>query len=422
MAIDWGKVRQDMTSDKAYRGTGISRPRGPSRAQQRLGFRPVSRQPGIAEANIRPRQPSMMKRVGDYAKGIYNTGKEAAGKFMNPTMMLANSVVANQAQHDYLDKIYGDAKNTQFWNQAMGNLYADPSTFDPRTQNPAIGQFGKTDTGTSLGQAGKYLSAAGITDNVMQKFMDPSYKFAGNEAWLRSQAHDKEKFDDGMSFIKNAKATANLARATRAMEAGAFPSDRQPGLDMDITADLPSAISYADPDPENDLLYGEPGTGTGTERVARGLSYPEPDMFDTLYGEPTPDPFGGMYESPLTDRLYGEPTNIGLASEKALGKRGFANPGGEGYTGPLPLVSIGFGDDDPITPNIADLDYFNQFTGRDFANPGGVAGMAPLNLPSAEEQALQDELKAHIDPRTGMYTDTPIKPQGRWGNTYNQYR
>ena len=86
-----------------------------------------------------------------------------------------------------------------------------------------------------------------------------------------------------------------------------------------------------------------------------------------------PDPFGGMYEAPLTDRLYGEPTNIGLASEKALGERGFANPGGEGYTGPLPLISVELGpfDDDPITPNIADLDYFNQFTGRNFANPGG---------------------------------------------------
>ena len=85
--------------------------------------------------------------------------------------------------------------------------------------------------------------------------------------------------------------------------------------------DITSAISYGDPDPEGDILWGEP-TGTD-ERVARGLSYAEPDMFDILYGEPTLDPFGGMYESPLTDRLYGEPTNIGLASELALGNRGY---------------------------------------------------------------------------------------------------
>ena len=35
------------------------------------------------------------------------------------------------------------------------------------------------------------------------------------------------------------------------------------------------------------------------------------------------DPYEGIYESPLTDRLYGEPTNIGLASDMALDQRGF---------------------------------------------------------------------------------------------------
>ena len=54
---------------------------------------------------------------------------------------------------------------------------------------------------------------AGIGDATMRKFLDPNYKFHANENWLRAQAEDKEKFDTGMSFIKNAKATANLARA-----------------------------------------------------------------------------------------------------------------------------------------------------------------------------------------------------------------
>ena len=384
MAIDWGKVRQAMTSDQAYRGTGVAKSRVPEglRANQRLGFKPVSRQPGIAAANVRPRPPSMMNRVGSAVKGIYNTGKEEAGKFMHPLMMGAKSIATNQAQHDYLDEIYGDAKNTAFWNQAMGNLYADPSTFDPRSERPSSLQFGKTDTGTSLGQAGKYLDMAGITNNVMQKFMDPNYKFAGNEAWLRAQAggdgRSQEHFDTAMSFIKNAKATANLARGTQAMEDAAYVGPGQtigaaggpiPDPDMDITSDLYGMY----PGPEDDLLYGEPGTESFRPEIKEkprrtGISYPEPDMFDTLYGEPTPDPFGGMYESPLTDRLYGEPTNIGLASERALDNRGFAVPGGTPT--PLPLISIGF-DDDPITPNITDLDYFNQFTGRNFANPGG---------------------------------------------------
>ena len=43
-------------------------------------------------------------------------------------------------------------------------------------------------------------------------------KWTGNEAWLRSMSSDKEKFDTGMSFIKNAKASANLARNMAAQE------------------------------------------------------------------------------------------------------------------------------------------------------------------------------------------------------------
>tara|TARA_R100000687_G_C6379441_1_gene131904 strand:- start:47 stop:646 length:600 start_codon:yes stop_codon:yes gene_type:complete len=45
---------------------------------------------------------------------------------------------------------------------------------------------------------------------VLEKFMDPSYKFYGNEAWLRSQAHDDELFTEGMSFLKNAADTSEM--------------------------------------------------------------------------------------------------------------------------------------------------------------------------------------------------------------------
>ena len=45
-------------------------------------------------------------------------------------------------------------------------------------------------------QAYGRFTRAGITDNVLEKFMNPSYKFYGNEAWLRSQAENNELFDE----------------------------------------------------------------------------------------------------------------------------------------------------------------------------------------------------------------------------------
>jgi hypothetical protein len=136
---------------------------------------------------------------------------------VHPFQRLAGSIANNQAYHRYLDEIYGEDKSAALWDQAIRNRYDAP--FDPDTENAAIQQFGQTGTGTSLGQAGKYFEQAGLTQNDIDKFMGvtPS-KWAGNEAWLRSQAGGEgaEAFKTGMSFIKNAKATANLARATEA--------------------------------------------------------------------------------------------------------------------------------------------------------------------------------------------------------------
>jgi hypothetical protein len=142
--------------------------------------------------------------------------------------MLAGSIANNQAQHRYLDEIYGDRKGAALWQQAdydaLKNLTDEELAAEMRGKGPTrnvLGNIPSADigSGTSMGQAMKYFEQAGITENDMMKFMGvtPS-KWAGNEAWLRSQAGGEgaEAFKTGMSFIKNAKATANLARATEA--------------------------------------------------------------------------------------------------------------------------------------------------------------------------------------------------------------
>ena len=382
MAIDWSKARQMMTSNPAYRGTR-SPTLGANEGRGGMGnFRRTGSRPGPAGGPVPTRQQVAKNRriatprgVADYAKGIYNTGKDVAGRFMHPLMMGAQSIAANQAQHDYLDEVYGEGKNTAFWNQAMRNW---DTPVDPRTENAAIQQFGKTDTGTSLGQAGKYLSMAGITDNVMQKFMDPNYKFAGNEAWLRAQAggdgRSQEHFDTAMSFIKNAKATANLARDTQAMEdAAAYEGPGQtigaaggPIPDMDITSDIVPKPKprYVNPGqtpgpagmglmPNMQMSY-EPLTAAGSGMIS-GYNRAEPGPFEYLpfysspwdlnftpenyeYGLYPPDqayPGGGPTTyggpNPLDSKLRaggagtgGSPTMGGnLASIDALGARGY---------------------------------------------------------------------------------------------------
>ena len=87
MAIDWNKARQAMTSDRAYRGTGVSRPRraptyGGGQGKGGQGnIRRVSRQPGIAAANVRPR-----------GGGIWNTAKAKARQFVPPALEMMGRV------------------------------------------------------------------------------------------------------------------------------------------------------------------------------------------------------------------------------------------------------------------------------------------------------------------------------------------
>jgi hypothetical protein len=226
-----------------------------------------------------------------------------------------------------------------------------------------------------MGQAGKYFTMAGLTQNDLGKFLgsEPS-KWAGNEAWLRAQAggdeRSQENFDTAMSFIKNAKATANLARSTQAME-DAYEGPGQtigaaggPIPDMDITSDIVPKPKprYVNPGqtpgpagmglkPNMDMDYG-PLTAAGSGMIS-GYNRPEPGPFEYLpfYSSPfdfnfTPEDYDyGLYPpdqaypgggpttyggpNPLEERLgggntVGSPTMGGnLASIDALGNRGY---------------------------------------------------------------------------------------------------
>ena len=297
MAIDWSKARQMMTSNPAYRGTrsptlGANEGKGGQGNFRRTGgrFTPAGGPVPTRQQVAKNRRIATPRGVADYAKGIYNTGKDVAGKFMHPTMMLARSIAANQAQHDYLDDVYGDQKGEAFWNQAMSGFFdraRDAGTIDQRTGQPLSTGYGMsfadmepggsgTLGGTSMGQAGKYFTMAGLTQNDLGKFLgsEPS-KWAGNEAWLRAQAggdeRSQENFDTAMSFIKNAKATANLARGTQQMEedarlanlGGPLTPAGGPIPDMDITSDIvpkpKPPMPGADPyNPYRDEDYCEP--------------------------------------------------------------------------------------------------------------------------------------------------------------------
>jgi hypothetical protein len=128
------------------------------------------------------------------------------------SMGMMDSISNNQRDHRYLNSVFGRAspdKTMAFFDKAGYDMNQNMGT-----DNVGTMQIGDSSRGSSLGQADKYFRRAGITQQNIDRFMDPNDKFYGNEAYLASQAGGSgaEDFATGMSFIKNAKASANLAR------------------------------------------------------------------------------------------------------------------------------------------------------------------------------------------------------------------
>ena len=232
------------------------------------------------------------KNVASGAANMFNLPSMAGG-IMKLAGGVGESISNNQKHHRYLDSVFPNRESKQF------ALFAEGAK------------------GPELGQAEKYFKMAGLTQRDIDNYFDPNNdkgRFM-NTNFLRSMSEDKDAFDTGMSFINNAKSTANVYRnmvnasAQDAMDRGVsgvsydepdmlneiLPGE--PGVDLRNYEGMQSGIDYdamgLTPDPENDLLYGEPGFG-GIEPIIREKP-PFPGAEDPDAYNPYPDE---MYPAP----------------------------------------------------------------------------------------------------------------------------
>jgi len=283
----------------------------------------------------------------DEDKGMSMIGhaKQFLGGFKPPSFMMADSIVKNQAQHKDLDQ-YFQSRDPENWRNAKNASFFENQGFDTG------------DLTRQGGQARGYFNRAGITDQVLAKFMDKSYKFGGNEAWLRSQAEDKDKFDQGMSFIKNAADTSGLHESvfgTRDMRDydehyDIAPDDRpfDPGYEGN-EYDLENQIKLL----ENQTFPGEDDITSDTEEDYN--PYP-----DEKWGAP-------IKYNPYRDEDYGAPLYGFRKGRKSNLASLFGIPAfmdtEESY-GLMPGAKLPYDmyEDEEINPDYLNPDYFNQFT------------------------------------------------------------
>ena len=244
--------------------------------------------------------------------------------FGGGVMNLVNSIAQNQQQHKFINDLLGrasPAKNEAFYGTALANMQTPNVMSDATTM-----ALGDTSKGTSLGQATKYFKMAGLTDNQIEDFFDANNdkgRFM-NENYLRSMSEDKDMFDTGVSFIKNAKATANLARNLEAaqnqmMMEDAVGSDRQPAFELGLgQAPDQYPIQASDRQPAFELGLGQapdqyPLNPLGPEYDAVMDIMPNeqeyidinPEFYQVT-GRQSNSPFAGLFGNNLTNQMvYG---------------------------------------------------------------------------------------------------------------------
>ena len=229
--------------------------------------------------------------------------------------MLADSIANNQQHHKYINSRLGRAspdKNMAFWNKAIRDANVPTRGEDPTTM-----MMGDTSKGSSLGQAMKYLERAGITKQDMEKFMNKDSKWYGNEAYLSSMAgaDGAEDFATGMSFIKNAKSSANLARNMAAQEQAQLNQGMSPDDYYETGEhwrDTSGDVAAIGPDYEIGEHWNIDDTPFGlteTEDITADYNpYP-----DEKWDAPLDHPYAGIYDferqrpkSTFTPKLYDE--------------------------------------------------------------------------------------------------------------------
>ncbi len=266
---------------------------------------------------------------------------------------LGKSIGQNRRDHKIINKAFGRAsprKNAEFFDRhiPVGTSWRD------------IGE------GTGLSDAGKAamnrFNRAGITDQVMARFLNPNDKWGGNEAWLASHAgaEGAEDFKQGMSFIKNAKDSAQLARSLVANQQQGPGTDTRANQNFVDVKNAMEAMSGLGIAPKADEIW-EGVTEDITADVGGDITediygaYPGPED-DVLWGEPNPNYYEsrGLYESPLTDDFYNEQL-IDKTPERPSHSKHIWRPRDSVY----PLNSVM--NEDEITPNYLDPSYFEQY-------------------------------------------------------------
>jgi len=322
MAIDWNAARRRLTGNEAYRGTGKAWPSRRSRnygATQGKGgqgnvWRPSSfsqRQPGIGAANIRPRN------VG----GIWDAVK-AGGRKITPWMAdmvgrvgdTFDDAMRGSRLHKFYKDKYGGSKE---WER------------DKRKMMTGYG-LKKGDEGYAGSSQEFYDKYMNLADMAQDNQKAQEYRDTAETAWRNKQTSDRlaaiQGFEDYApgkytGVGEGATYTGNVAggrdrigeevpgvQIMRDLLARYGGSEREEGPirsphldpDMDITADLISGIDYnamgLAPDPENDLLYGEPGTESIRPQIKDKpqpgdfYNYPDEDQLSPF------DPWADIYD------------------------------------------------------------------------------------------------------------------------------
>ena len=351
---------------------GVSRP-GQSAQYAGAGM-PRDVQAGI---DTLPQGKGLRGHIGDWFRGLGRGDDEerTGGGFNFPTGMgyagmMADSIAKNQAQHKDLDQYfqstYGDdwrnAKNASFFNQQGFRPGLDWRSLSNRN-NPDRDVSGLSQAGK---QAMNYFSRAGITDQAMAKFMDPTYKFGGNEAWLRAQADgDKmDLFDDGMRQIKNARDTSDLhGRMTRGPIQDASERSMELGIGIEGRPDWDTFDTRANQNfvDVKDAMEGMGGLGYSDPDEYLGGMYPDQEDIDFRSGigqeggyTEIRRPPGGYLDASRNIPEYEKPSWL-----KNLGALGWGMPGyyKHDYKFGDQNQNLDFLEEDEITPNYLDPDW-----------------------------------------------------------------
>jgi hypothetical protein len=384
-------ARAAMTSDRAYRGTGVSGPRGPSRDQQRLGRRRFSApQRGGSFSDVATGKRSGSPRATDFrTSGAFGRGiGNIANKFVPPIarMMkgvgdLASGAMRGSRLHKAYKDEYGDSRQWEkdkkrmvpSWGLKSGDAGyegSDKQFYDKYMNLADMAQdnekkqyyLDQAETAWRNKQTSDRLAAyTGFEDYLPSKYTGTGEgsRYTGSHRDAGQYVPGVEIMGDIITRLGGQGPGATTGRSVGAV-GGPIPEDDS--VSIDITEDLYGGY----PGPEDDVLWGEPGTQSIRPKIK-----PKPDRWRNVpeHGIPgrpdlsPPDPFGGMYESPLTDEYWSEEL-IDATPQRPSHSKHIWRPrdtiGIESLGGGMNALPLG-GMPTSISPDYGNPEYFEQY-------------------------------------------------------------